>query len=273
MTPQLAAILACPLCRGELVHSTTELFCCRCARRFPVLNGVPVLLDDAEPVVTVPAAHESNALGAEFEAILADGQDLVLHIGAGSTARKYPNCIELERKIFLHTDLVADAHALPLRSQTCDRVMAFNVFEHLRFPQRAADEIFRVLKPGGSVAIHTAFLQALHEEPAHFYNATAYGVREWFGRFEIEWCHVSANFSPGYMLAFLMSQLLEAARLGSTSVEEQTALSKTSLGEWATFWARGKDPPAGFGMLQELPQSLQQRVAAGFELIARRPLI
>ena len=147
------------------------------------MNGVPVLVDDDEPVAVVPATHQSNPLGAEFEAILASAQDLVLHIGAGATGKKYRNCIELERKIFCHTDVVADAHAIPLLSQSVDRVMAFNVFEHLRYPQRAADEIFRVLEPGGSVMIHTAFLQALHEEPFHFYNATQYGVREWFRAF------------------------------------------------------------------------------------------
>jgi uncharacterized protein YbaR (Trm112 family)/SAM-dependent methyltransferase len=272
MTPELTAILCCPFCRGELKHEMAELRCGQCARRFPVVNGVPVLVDDDEPVAVVPATHQSNPLGAEFEAILASAQDVVLHIGAGATGKKYRNCIELERKIFCHTDVVADAHAIPLLSQSVDRVMAFNVFEHLRYPERAADEIFRVLKPGGSVMIHTAFLQALHEEPFHFYNATRYGVREWFGRFEIERCHVSANFSPAYMLAFLSAQLLEAARLGSNASDELSRLGKTCLAEWAAFWG-GAKPPPGFELLQTLPQEFQQRVAAGFELIARKPFV
>jgi hypothetical protein len=102
-----------------------------------MLNGVPVLLDDAEPIATVPAAHQSNALGAEFEAILANGQELVLHLGAGSTARKYPNCIELECKIFRHTDVVADVHALPFHEQTFDRAMGFQRFRASGNPRRA----------------------------------------------------------------------------------------------------------------------------------------
>ena len=40
-------------------------------------------------------------------------------------------------------------------------------------------------------------------------------------------------------------------------------LSKTSIGEWAALWARG-NASAGFNVLQNLPQSLQQRIAAGF---------
>ena len=195
----------------------------------------------------------------------------VLNIGAGSSATRFTNCVEFEHKIFRHTDVVGDAHHLPFRDQVFDRVFAFNVFEHLRDPKVAAAEIFRVLKPSGSVAIHTAFLQPLHEEPAHFYNATAYGVREWFAQFEIERCHVSANFSPAYMLAFLMANLLETVRTADPSGEHRKLIGETSLSEWAHFWEQRKDPPPGFDFLAKLPQHLQQRVAAGFELIARKP--
>jgi uncharacterized protein YbaR (Trm112 family) len=95
MTPELIAILVCPFCRGDLTVETAELHCGPCARRFPIVNGVPFLVDDDAPVAVVPVTHQSNPLGAEFEAILASGRELVLHIGAGATAKKYPNCIEL----------------------------------------------------------------------------------------------------------------------------------------------------------------------------------
>ena len=163
--------------------------------------------------------HSSNPIGPEYEAVLRAGNDFVLNIGAGGTAQRYPNCIEFEHKIFRHTDVVGDAHHLPFRDATFDRVFAFNVFEHLADPRAAAQEIHRVLKPGGGVVIHTAFLQALHEEPHHFYNATEYGVRRWFAPFEIEDCRVSGNFGPGVMLAFLMSHVLESARLGERPLQ------------------------------------------------------
>jgi SAM-dependent methyltransferase len=210
-------------------------------------------------------------MGAEYETILREGKELVLNIGAGASATRFTNCVEFEHKIFRHTDVVGDAHHLPFRDQVFDRVFAFNVFEHLRDPKTASAEIFRVLKPSGSVAIHTAFLQPLHEEPAHFYNATAYGVREWFKQFEIERCHVSGNFSPAYMLAFLMANLLETVREADPSGENKKLIGQTSLGQWAHFWEHRDEPPPGFDLLQNLPQHLQQRVAAGFELVARKP--
>src|SRR4030095_4083558 len=173
MNSDLALLLACSTCRSELIATASLLRCANCGARFPIMDGIPVFLSDATEVATVPSAHTSNPMGAEFEEILARGDQRVLHLGAGSTERKYPGCIELEHKIFRHTDVVGDAHALPFRDSSFDWVFAFNVFEHLRDPARVAEEILRVLKPGGAFASHTAFLQPLHEAPRHFFNATA----------------------------------------------------------------------------------------------------
>jgi SAM-dependent methyltransferase len=245
------------------------LQCLGCAGKFSLRNETAVFLSGE--IEIAPPDHESNPLGPEFEAILQRGEEFILHLGAGATVTKYPNCVEMEHRIFRHTDVVGDAHALPFRADVFDRVFAFNVFEHLREPKRAAAEIWRVLKPGGRVIIHTAFLQPLHEAPFHFYNATEFGVREWFDAFAIEHCGVSGNFSPAYAIAFLMSNVMEAARRGGASVPALAQLAGTSLGEWAVFWERGTDPPPGFELLQGLPQHLQKRIAAGFELRARKP--
>ncbi len=216
-------------------------------------------------------AHQQPDRRRGTEQILRQGDDFVLHIGAGGTAERYPNCIEFEYKIFRHTDVVGDAHHLPFRDGTFDRVFAFNVFEHLRAPKNSAAEIFRVLKPGGSVAIHTAFLQPLHEEPNHFFNATEFGVREWFSEFEIERCEASKNFSPGAMLGFLAANLLHIVSQSGAPEEEQKSIADTTLRQWAAFWARTTEPPKGFSTLEGLPQDLQKRLAAGFELIAKKP--
>jgi SAM-dependent methyltransferase len=266
---RLISILICPACHGRIEHNDDELQCQECKKSFLIQNEVPVFL--SSPVAVASATHQSNAIGLEYESILRAGKDFVLHIGAGATEIQSSNCIEFEHKIFRHTDVVGDAHHLPFRDEVFDHVFAFNVFEHLRDPKAAAAEIYRVLKPTGSVAIHTAFLQALHEEPTHFFGATEYGVREWFSKFDIERCDVSANFSPAYMLAFLASNVLEAVSAAQISAEKETALRGTSIEEWAAFWNRRTDPPAGFDALQTLPQHLQRRIAAGFELIARKP--
>jgi hypothetical protein len=40
----LAATLACPACHGELRPEETRLVCASCARGYPVVDGIPVLI-------------------------------------------------------------------------------------------------------------------------------------------------------------------------------------------------------------------------------------
>jgi len=51
--PELLNILACPRCKGPvtIVHEPEALSCDKCSLRFPVRDGIPVmLLDEAEHV-------------------------------------------------------------------------------------------------------------------------------------------------------------------------------------------------------------------------------
>ncbi|MEY2492412.1 MAG: hypothetical protein QOH24_1363 [Verrucomicrobiota bacterium] len=270
MNEYIASVICCPACHGQLVSEREQLACGSCGAVYRIQNQVPVFFEGTAVVASVE--HQSNPIGGYYEDILRAGNELILHIGAGATTSKYASCIEFEHKIFKHTDVVGDAHALPFQDNVFDRVFAFNVFEHLRHPRKAAAEVLRVLKPNGSVAIHTAFLQPLHEPPAHFFNATEFGVRDWFSAFQIEKCDVSDNFGPGVMLAFLMSSVVQSLREAGITAADQTRVLKTSLGDWATFWDdRAAGPPDGFDVLQNLPQTQQKRISAGFELLARKP--
>ena len=46
---ELAEILVCPACHGELKEDDSVLECTRCGRRYPVRDGIPIMLiDEAE---------------------------------------------------------------------------------------------------------------------------------------------------------------------------------------------------------------------------------
>jgi uncharacterized protein YbaR (Trm112 family) len=50
---QLLAILVCPKCKGELEYRETEqsLVCHRCRLRYPIRDGIPIMLtDEATPL-------------------------------------------------------------------------------------------------------------------------------------------------------------------------------------------------------------------------------
>jgi hypothetical protein len=53
LPPQLLAVLVCPRCKGALEYRENEssLLCATCALRYPVRDGIPImLLDEARPL-------------------------------------------------------------------------------------------------------------------------------------------------------------------------------------------------------------------------------
>ena len=64
-----------------------------------------------------------------------------------------------------NTQFVADAHRVPLATESVDALVIQAVLEHVLDPWRVAAEIHRVLRPGGLVYADTPFLQQVHEGP------------------------------------------------------------------------------------------------------------
>ncbi len=47
--PKLLEILACPLCKTEVKLENERLVCVQCGRRYPIREGIPVMLiEEAE---------------------------------------------------------------------------------------------------------------------------------------------------------------------------------------------------------------------------------
>jgi SAM-dependent methyltransferase len=79
--------------------------------------------------------------------------------------------------------------------KTYDVVILDQVLEHVRHPQRAVDEIFRVLKPGGICIATTPFLIQVHGYPDDFWRFTSSGLRELFRAYEHVTCQGWGNKS------------------------------------------------------------------------------
>lgn len=265
---KLLSFLACPSCHGSLRTDGNDLLCHGCGARFAVREGRPVFWPDAANVKIMPAEHVSNEVPQDVLDWLTWFDGVVLNVGAGGSRLKFDNCVELEACIFRNTDVVGDAHHLPFADEAFDAVISFNTFEHLHDPKQAAGEIHRVLKPGGKLVLYTAFLQPVHEAPYHFYNTTEYGLRHWFDSFNITKVDVSENFSPAFVLGWLISELLNAVEQ-TQGREAAQQLAATPLAYWQSLWAKPaerKHPV--WQMLGRLPQDVQKRLSAGFRLEA-----
>ena len=62
--PQLLEILACPACKTEVKLDGDRLVCVQCGRRYPIREGIPVMLiDEAEQPGTSPRPSKASTQG------------------------------------------------------------------------------------------------------------------------------------------------------------------------------------------------------------------
>lgn len=115
---------------------------------------------------------------------------VILDVGGGKRQLDDKRYINLEYSPYEEPDLLGDAMNLPFRDNVIDFVYSSAVLEHVRNPLKVGEEIFRVLKPGGRVYANSAFMQPVHSEGQHFFNATPYGIDLIFDKFrsrQVSW--------------------------------------------------------------------------------------
>lgn len=109
-----------------------------------------------------------------------------LDIGCGNQQYRdiFPNsvCVDIDENRC--PDLVADIHRMfQFANDTFDCILCTEVLEHCYDPWKAAEEMFRVLKPGGILLLSTRFMYPLHDTPQDYYRFTKYGLMHIFRNF------------------------------------------------------------------------------------------
>ncbi|RLJ09911.1 MAG: hypothetical protein DRP15_01925 [Candidatus Aenigmatarchaeota archaeon] len=110
---------------------------------------------------------------------------LTLNIGAGT--RKlyefFPHQIRIDISKKSDIDILCDAHNLCFKDNVFDSVLCSEVLEHLREPQAALDEIYRVMRKNGKLLLTTVFMYPYHNSPWDYFRFTkdglAYLLRRW----------------------------------------------------------------------------------------------
>lgn len=115
---------------------------------------VPTLTSDRErPVKVLDCGVGTGAMAlalaaemdASFELSAVDISPVMLEEASGKFGLMGVNC----------QPQVADIRALPFASESFDFVMCAHAIEHLEVPQAAISEMYRVLKPGGTLLVVT----------------------------------------------------------------------------------------------------------------------
>jgi len=73
-------------------------------------------------------------------------------------------------------DLFWDGEHVPLEDNSADCVMATEFFEHVPYPQKIMAEIYRILKPNGTIFITVPFIWPLHTMPYDEYRYTPFSL-------------------------------------------------------------------------------------------------
>lgn len=216
-------LLRCPVDGRPLSSEGASLVCEDRAHRYPVVDAVAVLIDDASSLfcadqVAASAATQgrrgllervayrirpdpSSNIGAaerfaRFRDLLcaeaADATARVLVVGGGELGEGMDaidgdsrlEIIDTDVYISDRVEVACDAHQLPFASGAFDGVIVQAVLEHVVSPYAVVAEIHRVLRPRGLVYAETPFMQAVHEGAYDFTRFTDLGHRRLFRMFE-----------------------------------------------------------------------------------------
>ena len=210
---RLLEILACPLCRGEVLveRKRSRITCKECWSVYPLRGKVPIMLPDPDvdhhPKDPPPA--NPYAPGA-LELIERHRAGLVLDCGAGYEKDVFPHVVQLEIYPSPTTDIVGDALHLPFRDQSFDAAISEAVVEHVTDPFRYAREMHRVLKEGGEVRVDAPFLNPYHAVPGHYFNMTREGLDRLFSSFQKLQSGVGPHQEPWVTLRDILGTFAEA---------------------------------------------------------------
>jgi SAM-dependent methyltransferase len=187
---------------------------------------------------------KSGEIFLDFGAGIKNAQDIAL------------NAVYLDAVHFPNVDVVNTAENLPLKSDAFDLVISQAVFEHLPNPCHTANEIFRVLKPGGKVLIETAFMQPLHADPSHYFNMTMEGLRRVVEKFEILELGVQPYQMPSDGLIMQLEAIRPVMKSGVWRQRMEQLLNDLRR--------EGRDLDRDLGIIG------QRMIAAGVSVVARK---
>lgn len=125
----------------------------------------------------------------------------VLDVGAGGFSRyqqffTYDKYVKMDVEKNDNIDIVGRAEEIPVEDESFDSVVCTQVLEHLKNPNQAVSEIYRILKKGGYCLITVPQINELHEEPHDYFRYTNFGIIAMFKRqgFQIIKCSQRGGF-------------------------------------------------------------------------------
>lgn len=198
-------------------------------------------------------------------AALVDGNPdgLYLDLGAGFREQYRENVVYAEIAALPTTDVLCFGDAMPFDSEIFDGATCLSVLEHVEDPFATVAELYRVVRPAGTIVVDWPFLQPVHGYPQHFFNATPLGARSAFERLGADvrtsvppWLH------PTFTLHWVLSEWITGL-----SDQQRAAFGRLTVDEILS------KPPAHFlqqPWAAELPGPTVETICAGTRLVVTK---
>ena len=94
------------------------------------------------------------------------------------------NLVTIDVDIKRNPDFVMSVEEMDFKDNKFDVIFIYEVLEHVEKPFEASHELFRVLKPGGTLLLSTPFIFGIHDAPYDYWRFTKYGLKNLFCRFK-----------------------------------------------------------------------------------------
>ncbi|KAB2698463.1 methyltransferase domain-containing protein [Ochrobactrum sp. Kaboul] len=192
------------------------------------------------------SAHPYPPEARTFIKETADAGGLVLDMGSGDQSYIDPSVICAEIVAYPATDILSVGQRLPFRDAVFDGVYTNAVLEHVTDPFTCAQELMRVLKPGGKVFCSVPFLQPEHGYPHHYYNMTQDGLTNLFTRLGAS---VIDKAVPAWGHPLYAGQWFLSAYLNYLPTEQRKRLEGLTVSDFLKL-RRSEEEPA-FALLSE----------------------
>jgi len=217
-------LLRCPVCMSNLEVISNQLECrnTQCKTCFPVIDNVPILLNESSSVFSISDFLDSEKTTlkpkSKIERLIVNLlPGIILNVKGKANYQKFTELLVKQNEnpkvlivggsvvgqgmeaLFsdpsielIETDVafgprisvICDAHNMPFDNSSFDGVIVQAVLEHVVDPIRCVEEIHRVLKNDGLVYSETPFIQQVHLGKYDFTRFTHLGHRRLFRKFE-----------------------------------------------------------------------------------------
>lgn len=128
---------------------------------------------------------ERKNINSFIEKYATEGKTLDIGSNRAPYSKYFPNRVGLDVRPMGGVDIVGDAHDLHMiANEEFDCILCTEVLEHLHTPEKAVDEMHRILKTGGTLVLTTRFVYPIHSVK-DYYRYTQCGLEHLLRRFEI----------------------------------------------------------------------------------------